>query len=47
VKLLEFIVEMVALHWQDIVDLLIEEVMDEEVQEMNRVENLKTVDSRR
>lgn len=36
-----------ALHWQDIVELLISDILDEEVLELNEIEDRKTEAERR
>ena len=45
--MLEFIVENVALHWQDIVNLLIDDLLEAEVVELNDTEFKKTEEDRR
>ena len=40
-KLLEIIMEHILLHWDDIVACLLDEVIEEEVIELNRVEDIR------
>ena len=40
-KLLEAVMEHILLHWDDIMACLLDEVLEEEVMELNRVEALK------
>ena len=41
-KLLEIIMEHILLHWDEIVVCLIDELIEEEVLELNKVENIRT-----
>jgi hypothetical protein len=40
VKLLEVVMEHLLFHWDDIVDLLVDELIEEEVKERNSIEKL-------
>lgn len=40
VKLLEVVMEHLLFHWDDIVDLLVDELIEDEVKERNNIERL-------
>jgi hypothetical protein len=40
VKLLEVVMEHLLFHWEDITDLLIDELIEEDVQERNKIESI-------
>jgi hypothetical protein len=40
-KLLEVVLEMILFHWDDIMDLFIDDLVEEEALELNRIEEVK------